>query len=349
MKKLFVALSVSLALFSSCSTDFDIIGPYKDNTIVFGLLDKNESIHFIKVNKSFLGTGNAYDYAAIKDSSEYALVSGNVEAWNSGTLVASYPLQDTTITNRDSGAFYYPEQTMYYFIATLNQNYEYRLNLNINDGAKEVSGSTKLVYDFPLNTLTGNTLYPFSLAYNNSSLVNNYPDYYIRFTPGINTRRIDTWVHFWYDEYTASGTTRKKIEWKIDSYITSSTAGTEPERVAVFAGDAFYRYIKLKIPSNANVIKRVARQMDIQFVAVSDDMYTYMKVNEPSTGIVQERPSFTNLSNAIGIFSSRYTKWVRGKVLNKDSQKELCTGQYTYDLLFCTDSLPWSTETYYCP
>ncbi|MFN3342813.1 MAG: hypothetical protein ACK40M_08960, partial [Flavobacteriales bacterium] len=171
----------------------------------------------------------------------------------------------------------------------------------------------------------------------------------IRFTPGINTRRIDTWVHFWYDEYTASGTTRKKIEWKVDSYITSSTAGTEPERVAVFAGDAFYRYVKLKIPSNANVIKRVARQMDIQFVAVSDDMYTYMKVNEPSTGIVQERPSFTNLSNAIGIFSSRYTKWVRGKVLNKDSQKELCTGQFTYDLLFCTDSLPWSGETYYCP
>jgi hypothetical protein len=33
-----------------------------------------------------------------------------------------------------------------------------------------------------------------------------------------------------------------------------------------------------------------------------------MEVNEPFEGIVQERPSFTNINNGIGLFSSRFNK-----------------------------------------
>ena len=39
----------------------------------------------------------------------------------------------------------------------------------------------------------------------------------------------------------------------------------------------------------------------------TEDLDTYLKVNEPITGIVQQRPVFTNINNGIGIFSSRYT------------------------------------------
>ena len=37
-----------------------------------------------------------------------------------------------------------------------------------------------------------------------------------------------------------------------------------------------------------------------------EDLYTYMAVNEPFEGIVQERPVFTNINNGIGLFSCRY-------------------------------------------
>lgn len=347
--KQFLLVFSGVAFLNSCTTDFDIIGPYEDHTVVFCLLDQNETTHFVKINKAFLGDGNAYEYASIQDSSEYANLSGTVEAWNNGSLVATYPLQDTLIQDRDSGIFYYPEQKLYYFSATLNQTYEYRLNLNVNDGSKEVTASSELVHSFPINSLTSNPFYPFSFAYANSSVTDVYPPYHVRFTPGVNGKRYDTWLHFWYDEYTASGTERKELIWKIDTYVATTDFGTDPERDIVFDGDAFYRYLATKISPDANVIKRVARQIDIEIVAASDDLYTYMKVNEPSTGLVQERPSFTNLSNAIGIFSSRYTKLIRGKVLNKDSMNELCLGQFTSGLQFCSDSLAWGAEAFYCP
>lgn len=347
--KAFAALSAVFIL-SSCSTDFDIIGPYEDHTVVFGLLDQNDTIHFLKINKAFLGDGNAFDYAAVQDSSEYVNISGVVEAWENGLLAASYPIYDTLMQNRDTGIFYFPEQTLYYFTGELNQNREYRLVLNINDGSKEVTASTELVHSFTVNALTSNPFYPFSLAYPTSSVTGVYPPYHVRFTPGVNGKRYDTWLHFYYDEYTSSGTERKNLIWKIDSYVCATDFGTgEPERDIVFNGDAFYRYVAARLDPDPNVIKRVPRQIDIEIVAASDDLYTYMKVNEPSTGLVQERPAFTNLSNAIGIFASRFTKTIRGKVLNKDSVRELCMGQFTLDLQFCTDSLPWGAEPYFCP
>jgi hypothetical protein len=89
--------------------------------------------------------------------------------------------------------------------------------------------------------------------------------------------------------------------------------------------------------------------MDIEVVGAGEDLYTFMQINEPSSGLIQEKPAFTNVANGIGLFSSRYTKRVIGKVLGKDSQKELCTGPLTYDLQFCSDSTVWASEPWYCP
>ena len=51
----------------------------------------------------------------------------------------------------------------------------------------------------------------------------------------------------------------------------------------------------------------------------SEDLNTYIKVNKPITGIVQERPQFTNINNGIGLFSSRYTKVRYGFPLTSSS------------------------------
>ena len=44
------------------------------------------------------------------------------------------------------------------------------------------------------------------------------------------------------------------------------------------------------------------------FSAASQDLKTYISLNEPPTGIVQERELFTNINGGIGLFSSRYNK-----------------------------------------
>jgi len=73
MKYLSIIL-FSIILFGgvqSCSTDVDINAPWKDITVVYGLLNQNDNIHYIKVNKAFLGDASAYEMAAISDSVNY--------------------------------------------------------------------------------------------------------------------------------------------------------------------------------------------------------------------------------------------------------------------------------------
>ena len=50
--------------FTGCETDFDTTAPYKDITIVYGLLDSKDSMQYIKINKAFLAENNVLTYAA---------------------------------------------------------------------------------------------------------------------------------------------------------------------------------------------------------------------------------------------------------------------------------------------
>lgn len=72
MNKSLVALfTISIIAIQSCTTDVDLNAPYKSTTVVFGLLDPDSTLQWIKINKTFLGDGNNLDYAQIRDSSEY--------------------------------------------------------------------------------------------------------------------------------------------------------------------------------------------------------------------------------------------------------------------------------------
>lgn len=341
----------SMLLLGSCSTDFDIIAPYQEYTIVYGLLDQNETIHYIKVNKSFLGSGSAYDYASVRDSSEYANVDGTIERWYNGSLIETYYLRDTTLSVKDSGLFYYPDQTVYYFIKSgLNTDSEYRLYLDINEGKKLVSGSTPLVKNMGVTATVTNPVYTINLS---GALTNLYQDYPIDYSTSENGRKFDVWIQFRYDEY-AADTTQKSFRWKISSFRSLTTNGGENVD-AFIGGEQFFSQVKNNVPVDASVTKRVFRAIDIYIVGASEDFSTYMDVNAPSTGLIQEKPSFTNLTDdgatpsSLGIFASRNTYIIKNKILHKNSLRELAQGQYTYNLLFCSDSLIYGAETFYCP
>jgi len=55
-------------------------------------------------------------------------------------------------------------------------------------------------------------------------------------------------------------------------------------------------------------VVRYFNSIDMLMTVGSEDLETYINVNKPITGIVQERPQFTNINNGIGLFSSRFTK-----------------------------------------
>jgi hypothetical protein len=73
----------------------------------------------------------------------------------------------------------------------------------------------------------------------------------------------------------------------------------------------------------------------------------YINANQPSTSLAQNKPSYTNLSGgALGVFTARnkieYVRpfitntGINGRGFGQNSTRELCLGQYTLSLGFCS-------------
>ena len=113
---------------------------------------------------------------------------------------------------------------------------------------------------------------------------------------------------------------------------SSKTDGDEILSVSIAEKD-FYKFLGSTIKEDNN-ISRTVGNFQFVFSVGGDDLSTYMMVNEPSTGIVQEKPSFSNINGAVGIFSTRF---INNKIYKQPSSKlkdSIIYGQYTKNLGF---------------
>lgn len=326
---------LGLILVAGCSTKVKLNTEWKDTTIIYGLLDQNEDYHYIKINKAFLGEGDYYVFAQVQDSSEYKNVSAYVQESNNGVVTANYPLRDTLLHNRNTdGVFYAPDQTLYYFRnASLNPSRTYKLVVKVNQGTdaeKEVTGETDLVHNFTppsINAITTGTF--------DGATGSHYLDQHVKFFPPDNSDSYEIVWRLKWDDYTASDTIRRTYEWNVGS-TDRSAANSSGQIDFSVSGQAFFTTIANVVGSNTGIIKRIFRSVDVIVYAASDDLDTYININKPQTGLVQERPEFTNIGNGLGLFSSRLHVVVPNRPLSVGSYRELV---YAYsNLLFCSDT-----------
>ena len=69
--------------------------------------------------------------------------------------------------------------------------------------------------------------------------------------------------------------------------------------------------------------KEVTQKEIDSFAAATEDLYTYMQTNKPQSGISQQRPTFTNIDNGIGIFTSRYNHYIENLQLSEATHQGL--------------------------
>jgi hypothetical protein len=91
----------------------------------------------------------------------------------------------------------------------------------------------------------------------------------------------------------------------------------------ILDGEKFFSFLQAsrELEVNTTNISRVFQDIDLYLTAGTSDLYTYMQVNEPITGVVQQRPSFTNINNGIGLFTSRYSLIKQGLDLDYETKK----------------------------
>lgn len=306
---LLLLISVSLFTFQSCETDFDVTAPYKDIAVVYGLLSQNDSVHYIKINKAFIGEGNALEYAQNADSSD---LGNNLEVilreYSNGNALRTLSFDTTTINNKEAGIFYAPEQVVYKsaFIVPEIDDLEYHLEIRNKVTGNIITAKTPLISDFSVES-------PRPLRQINFTIESPQR---IKWSSAKNGKRYNVSVRFWFDEVMAAtnDTVSRYIDWNFSSVKSNSIQGGESLEI-LYVPTTFFSICKSLIPYKENspigenaVSARLANHVEFLFALAGDELNTYMEVNEPSSGIVQEKPDYTNIENGIGIFSCRYTQ-----------------------------------------
>ncbi|MCF8232274.1 MAG: hypothetical protein K9J27_08800 [Bacteroidales bacterium] len=310
-------------LFQSCETDFDVTAEWQDITIVYGLLDQNDSVHEIKINKAFLGDGSLIKYAANEDSSLYDNLEAKLQELNKDSTVnREFPLDTTVIHNKDtSGVFFAPDQVIYTTgkdnNVVLDDEYLYRLKIYIPARDKTVTTTTGLIHTSSnnqeanltisrpfLNDIVNPTIY---FALNDNQKI-------VKWNTAKNGRRYQLEIHFQFQERTQNGNVKKrKITWSsFDMKRSRNAEGGETMEIR-FPHDRFYKFIADNVPykrqeKEDEVTLRVANSIDFEISVASDVFDTYMQIYDPSEGIVEYRPEFTNIKNGMGLFASRTSK-----------------------------------------
>lgn len=334
-KKFSYILLLSTTLFSACSTDLSVIGNYKETMVVYGLLDQSQAKQYIKINKAFLGEGNAFGYAQVKDSTQFVnSLTVVIKRIKNGVELNSYNLSPDNTILKTPGTFYGPDQenAIYSFhtpSGTLNTDSEYRLQIKNNETGDEVSSQTSLITDFGnFSSPNPNTPYFSCILANNDNF-----QYQVRWQSGKNARLYQTIIRLNYIDSTLNGTTTQKLDWVFPEQKTQGLAGGESIKND-FLGQGFLKFVGNQLADYSGLIARRALKVDIIVVAGGDDLNTFIEVNKPSTGIVQEKPEFTNITNGLGVLSSRCTKSSFSKPLATTTWDSLSCGQYTADLKF---------------
>jgi len=311
----------------SCKKELDLNAEWKDVTIVYGILNQLDSAHYLKITKAFLGPGNALQYAQVPDSSNYLLkLNVFLEAWSESDLMAVYRFDTTTISNKDSGIFYFPEQLLYVNDSVLNPAYEYRLFIENPETQKVITSKTPLVQTFLVDK-------PFAYQAISYDVGKSSKVEWISAAGG---KRYQVFVRFYYLETSIpnpSQSVEKYVDWLIVPNKSSRTDAGGEELDATYANDGFYSMLHTQLEVNPDV-ERAARMVQYHFIVAANDLNTYIEVTQPTNSIIQEKPTFSNIDNGIGLFSSRFVQVVDSIQLSQRTITEIRTNPLTSDLGF---------------
>ena len=335
----------ALAL-TACKTDLEINAPYRDVTVVYGLLDQGQDTQFVKINKAFQGEGDALVYAQIPDSSEYGnedIQYARVHRIQNGQRVKTMQLVLDT-ANRVPGTFYSPEHQIFYFTDTavtfnpgenqyqlyLMQDTEYELDVMVKN--KHVTARTNVVNDFGWHAIM--VAPQIEMTYYSGA--QGYVAQIVRWNSARDGRRYEVSWRFNYIEVRSNG---DEIPRSFTQRIGTRVADNSQSIMAMeipMEGASFYSAIAANVPADPQVVQRKFAGLDFIITVANDEFHTVLSLSEPVSGIIEERPAYSNVENGYGIFASRYTKELRGKYINGASLQELMNGPITGHLNFCS-------------
>lgn len=335
MKLLTHLLTWFLLLFLiGCSTDFDVEAPWKDVPVVYGLLSRQDTAHYIRVEKAFLEPGgDATKIAQIADSLYYSeKVQVQLQRVNNNQ---TFTLQRVNGTQegypRQEGVFAKEPNILYKIRAAelqLKEGEKIRLLVNRGEGQASATAETTILGDIKPREL--NPPSPVNLGY----------DRVINFAWDVApaAQLFDLRLILHYRESVPGNTNEfvnKTLTWVLADALTRSD-NTMSNRVSYdIKGEEFYKFLQANLTPVSDRT-RIFESIDILITGVGEELLESLRLSQANTGITsaQAIPIYTNLSEGRGVFSSKATVSRSGLTISQTSQDSLKNGRYTRNLNF---------------
>lgn len=321
-------------LAGACSTDFEIERGGRDIPIVYGLIDLQDTAHYVRVERAFLtGGGDAADVARNIDSLYYPpSVSVRIEKVNSG--------QQFELERVDGSAEGYPRRDGP-FVATPNILYKVRANEINLQGDQQIRLIIERGNDLPVVTAETTVL-------SSIDLVDNLPADPLSLGNYLSTRRIA-----WRTESEAEIFDLRMImhlresrpdepnvlEDRTLEWVLSPSFRREDNSLQVnysFPVEDFFLFLNGSLEQLATG-RREFIDLDIRVTGGGPEFVDLLTIAQANVGITSgsdEIPIYTNLSEGRGIFASRTGDLRTGLSLSSIALDSLRNGIYTKDLGF---------------
>lgn len=328
-----------ISIFTSCSTDVDMYAEYQDIPIVYAMLNPKADTNYVKITRAFCGTNdhaiNANEVALIADSSNYP---GKLDARiiefkcthgsyyePTGRVIT---LDTITLHDKESGAFYSPDQIFYYTTEPFNtgkdgSNYKYRLVVVKPDG-DSLTALTGMVGNAEFSIMTGGVSFQMAPTDSEKKIMfraDNFASLY------------EVSIQFNYREQkTGQGIKKKyvkrsygtrtidefpKLEGTTNSYYLEYSMNWLFNALAdAIGGDTIYN------ANHPNVIRHID-DFVISISAAGDELtYYYLANHAQMNSPMSLVTTYTNIEGGYGLFSSR-TKIERVAKLSANTKREL--------------------------
>ena len=325
--KILILFLISVFTLSACSTDVDVNGDAVDIPIVYCVLDQSSEFQYVKVNKTFIGPVPASQMAQVSDSLFYENVVVKLHEIKNNYVTKSWTFTPVDTITKPGGYFANDKNTIWVGNPNLDVEAKYEIEVDINNGLHKITAETYLIDGVRIKIPNPYVKY--------IDIINYSGDFPYSYVNGLNGKIFQMSITFNYLNVINGDTVNQmiSINWPQAKEYRQTEGSTEV--TGKFNISAFYNLLVANIPPAGDTVRLVKMPNSIVFnLAAADENYsTYMDVTSPSQGIVQEKPTFTNLAGGFGLFASRYNTTVI-KALGERTLDSINRGIYTKDLGF---------------
>ncbi len=320
-------LFVLSLIFVSCDNELNLTENKKETSVVFGFLNPSDTAQYIRVERAFIDPAiSAFEIAKIPDSIYYTNLDVKLMRLSDSTIfqleevdgnAEGYVKQDGAFAN-EPNTLYKVRTEELGFLEDGEEMFELRIKRAESDTL--ITAQTVIVEKPHLTKpKDGSSLAFVALA-----------DTEIRWLEkeSLDIYDVKVFINIKQQNFVTGGGFE-------DTTLVWNLANNVRDKEVAIPYQNFYTFLKSELVEDPNIRRRFT-SLDVELFGAGEELDNYVNVLQANLGITssQEIPTYTNMSQGLGIFSSRNIATSRDVRISPITLDSLFNGSITKNLNF---------------